>query len=92
MNEAVDTDTLRRTGEALYGSLWQSALARDLGITDRSMRRWLAGEHAIAADALGKLQQLVIARKDRLSALSNELAKKSAQSRKKPLAKHPDRS
>lgn len=27
-------------GEALYGPRWQSDLARDLGVTDRTMRRW----------------------------------------------------
>jgi transcriptional regulator GlxA family with amidase domain len=30
-------------GEALYGPLWQSALARDLAVSDRTMRRWVAG-------------------------------------------------
>lgn len=30
-------------GEALYGSLWQSAIARDLGVSDRTVRRWVAG-------------------------------------------------
>jgi hypothetical protein len=30
-------------GEALYGPQWQSALARDLGISGRTMRRWVAG-------------------------------------------------
>lgn len=33
-------DLLRRVGEALYGPSWQSALARDLGVNDRTMRRW----------------------------------------------------
>lgn len=30
-------------GSALYGPQWQCALARDLGISDRTMRRWVAG-------------------------------------------------
>lgn len=34
---------LRDAGEALYGPRWQSDLARDLGVADRTMRRWLAG-------------------------------------------------
>lgn len=34
---------LRDAGEALYGPQWQSALARDLGISDRHMRRMVAG-------------------------------------------------
>lgn len=29
-------------GEALYGPQWQSAVARDLGVSDRTVRRWVA--------------------------------------------------
>lgn len=29
-------------GAALYGPQWQSALARDLGVADRTVRRWVA--------------------------------------------------
>lgn len=35
-------DLLIECGRALYGPLWQSALSRDLGVSDRTMRRWLA--------------------------------------------------
>lgn len=38
MNAAL----LHRIGEALYGSRWQSELARDLDVSDRTMRRWVA--------------------------------------------------
>ena len=34
---------LRDAGEALYGPQWQSQLARDLGMSDRHMRRLDAG-------------------------------------------------
>jgi len=37
-------DLLERVGNALYGQQWQSALARDLGVSDRTMRRWVAGD------------------------------------------------
>jgi hypothetical protein len=30
-------------GEALYSAQWQSALARDLGVADRTVRRCVAG-------------------------------------------------
>lgn len=33
---------LQRSGEALYGPRWQSELARDLDVADRTMRRWVA--------------------------------------------------
>lgn len=38
---------LQRAGEALYGKLWQSALARALGVSDRTMRRWIAEPYEI---------------------------------------------
>ena len=31
---------LHDVGEALYGPRWQTALAHDLGVSDRTMRRW----------------------------------------------------
>jgi hypothetical protein len=34
---------LKRCGEALYGPRWQSELARDLDVSDRTVRRWVAG-------------------------------------------------
>jgi hypothetical protein len=32
-------------GQAMYGERWQSALARDLGVCDRTVRRWAAGSY-----------------------------------------------
>ena len=34
---------LKRCGEALYGPRWQSELARDLKVADRTVRRWADG-------------------------------------------------
>jgi hypothetical protein len=42
----MNADLLARVGAALYGPQWQSALARDLGVSDRTMRRWATGERA----------------------------------------------
>lgn len=38
----TDIEVLRRSGELLYGPRWQTDLARDLGVTNRSLRRWIA--------------------------------------------------
>ena len=35
---------LRTIGELLYGERWQSPLARDLGVDDRTVRGWLTGK------------------------------------------------
>lgn len=48
-------------GEALYGSQWQTALARDLGVADRTVRRWVAGTsevpHGLYVDLLRLTQE-----------------------------------
>lgn len=36
-------DILKAAGEALYGRQWQTPLARDLGVTDRTVRNWVRG-------------------------------------------------
>jgi DNA-binding transcriptional regulator YiaG len=38
---------LSAAGQSLYGAQWQTALARRLGVDDRTVRRWLAGDRAI---------------------------------------------
>lgn len=37
-------DLLPQCGMALFGMQWQSEMARALGVTDRTVRRWFAGE------------------------------------------------
>jgi hypothetical protein len=44
---------LAAAGAALYGPRWQSELARSLGVSDRTMRRWLSGENPIPAGVWG---------------------------------------
>lgn len=64
-------DLLVRTGEALYGAQWQSPLARDLGVSDRTMRRWAAdgAPERIAPELLA----LVTARGEALASVAAEL-------------------
>jgi hypothetical protein len=38
---------LKRCGEALYGPRWQTEVARDLNVADRTMRRWIAGTNDV---------------------------------------------
>ena len=54
-------DQLRAAGEALYGNRWQRQLSAELGIAERTMRRWLAGRFAIPADVATRIK--AIARK-----------------------------
>ena len=65
-------DLLQRIGQALYGERWQSALALDLGVADRTMRRWVAGD-VPPPPIWPELRKLVIERRGRLDALAREL-------------------
>lgn len=47
-------DTLRIAGEALYGRRWQTPLSRDLGVSDRTIRNWAAGQ-GCPSDLPGRL-------------------------------------
>jgi len=44
---AMTPEKLAARGRALYGEWWQTPLASDLGISDRTIRRWVAGESPI---------------------------------------------
>lgn len=63
---------LRDTGEALYGPRWQSELARDLGMSDRHVRRLASG----AADLTpGMAMDLLRIATERAQALDEVIAR-----------------
>lgn len=68
----MTTDLLRRTGEALYGERWQSALARALGVSDRRVRAWAAGEGQPHPERWQDMRRLVEQRSDQLDALAGD--------------------
>lgn len=49
---------LERRAVALYGSDWQTSLARTIRVDARSVRRWKAGDRAIP-DWLGVMLELL---------------------------------
>ncbi len=49
---------LRTIGESIHGPYWQSPLARDLRVNDRTVRRWLAGKSRINPDVAAKIREL----------------------------------
>ena len=69
----MEPDTLRRVGEALYGDRWQAPLAGDLRISERNLRYWLAGRHAVPPGVIGELRKLVSARSAELAALLEDI-------------------
>lgn len=50
---------LDAAGHALYGVRWQTPIARDLGTTYRTIRNWLAGQHAPPSDLRTRLEVLL---------------------------------
>lgn len=62
-------------GEALYGPRWQSELARDLGVADRTVRRWVAGTSEVPAGLHVDLLRLTQERAAALDALADRLRK-----------------
>lgn len=64
---------LCRSGEALYGPHWQTELASKLGVTYRTMRRWVSGSHAIPGGVWPEIGALIIQRGRELTTISREL-------------------
>lgn len=60
-------------GEALYGAQWQSALARDLGVADRTVRRWVAGTSEVPPGLYVDLLRVTQERAAALDALAERL-------------------
>lgn len=65
---------LRQIGEALWGLSWQSAMARELGVADRTVRRWAASERAIPEALADNLRASLANRRAEIDALLGRLA------------------
>jgi hypothetical protein len=65
--------TLRKAGFALYGEQWRSELARALGVTDRTVRRWTRDEYSIPDDVRERLIELCRVRVKMLNAVVRRL-------------------
>jgi len=69
---------LQRVGEALYGPRWQSDLARDLAVSDRTMRRWVADAADRPAGVYIDCLRLVTERAETLDTLIDDLKQSGA--------------
>jgi hypothetical protein len=67
--------TLRKAGFALYGEQWRSELARALGVTDRTIRRWAHDEYSIPDDARERIIRVCLEREEMLRAVIRGLKK-----------------
>lgn len=66
-------DQLIRAGNLLYGDRWQSDLARDLGVADRTVRAWVAGERKPAAGVWADIAALLRQRSNKWLAMLQEI-------------------
>jgi hypothetical protein len=71
----MNTPNLETVGQALYGSQWQSDLARAFGVNDRTVRRWHSGTTPVPAAAWIYLHQLCREHATKLKALAAQLEK-----------------
>ena len=65
-------NTIIECGEALYGPRFQRELARDLGVNERTVRRWLAGDTSPPEGVRTDLQKLLRKRQAVIAALLSE--------------------
>ena len=68
----MNVELLRNAGEALYGSRWQAALARDLGVALRTVQRWDAGDRGIPDTLAAELVELLKTRQIVIDGLVEE--------------------
>jgi hypothetical protein len=63
-------NTLIKFGAALYGPRYQRELAAALGVNERTMRRWVAGDYPPPEGVLADLRKLAAERVKELRALA----------------------
>lgn len=54
----MDASIIKRAGEALFGNQWQTPLAEALGVSDRTMRRWTAGDTPVPRGVLDDIERV----------------------------------
>lgn len=70
---------LRETGAALYGPLnWKAPLARDLGVSAKTIQRWDNGSDAVPPGVLADLLRITQQRAMELDALGDRLRRYAA--------------
>lgn len=65
---------LHEIGGALWGPRWQSEMAREMAVADRTVRRWAAGATPVPAGVWVDLMRLSQERAAALAALTRRLA------------------
>jgi hypothetical protein len=80
----MSPETLAAAGEALFGERWQSALARELDVADRTVRRWAAGDSPIPDGLASDLYSLLFERQGELIKAMQAIEEEAALTQKGP--------
>jgi hypothetical protein len=56
-------------GRSLYGARWQTALAADLNVADRTMRRWMSDQNPIPQTVVAEVRELLLKRLGQIGGL-----------------------
>ena len=62
----MDIKQLKQMGRLLCGAGWQTELSELLDVSDRTVRRWVAGDSEIPAGVKTKMIELLRKRKDEI--------------------------
>ncbi len=57
-----DIQKLKMIAVAMFGEQWQSAIAKKLGVNDRTVRRWAVGEIQINQNIFADLERALVQR------------------------------
>lgn len=74
----MSTKLLRDVGEGLYGPRWQSNIAHDLGVSDRTIRRWASGVDDVPPGVYMDLLRIVVERQSDLDLIVERLKREGA--------------
>jgi DNA-binding transcriptional regulator YiaG len=55
----MTSDELQSIGERLFGKHWQTAMAKELGVTARTVRRWKSGDAPVRSEASRLLRRMM---------------------------------
>lgn len=72
----LNSNQLEKVGTALFGNAWQRALADELGVAERTMRRWASGESEIPEGISANLHAICLAHVSKLIEIAGNLAAK----------------
>lgn len=70
---ALKTEVMEAVGTVLYGPNWQRQLARSLGVSEMSIRRWRTNQTTMPADAVAEMAALLVERKREIAATHERL-------------------